>query len=121
MLASAGVSPRVLVFARPDDEETDVMTAGCTIHLRSGEVEMVVTVGTKGSAALVSVSCKTRYRTDIHMQSNTNLSYVMNDALRSWLTFRYAKMLHQSLCRGMPKEKAKSIWYTSRQKAVTYK
>lgn len=48
----------VLVFARPEDGQTDVMTVGCTIHLRSGEVEMAVTVGTKASAALVSISWK---------------------------------------------------------------
>lgn len=34
-----------------EDGETDVMTAGCTVHPRSGEVEMTVTVGTKASAA----------------------------------------------------------------------
>ncbi|TNN82654.1 hypothetical protein EYF80_007172 [Liparis tanakae] len=52
------VEPRLLVFARPDDGETDVMTVGCTIHLRSGELEIAVTVGTKESAALVSASWK---------------------------------------------------------------
>lgn len=73
-----------------------MMTAGCTIHLRSGEVEMAVTVGTKESAALVSVSWKNPHHRDIHMQSNTNLSSLMNDEPRSWLTFRYAKMVHQT-------------------------
>lgn len=28
------------------------MTAGCTVHRRSGEVEMTVTAGTKASAAM---------------------------------------------------------------------
>lgn len=59
LVASAGrdawLAPGVLVFARPGDGETDVTTVGCTIQLRSGEVEMAVTVGTKGSAASVSV------------------------------------------------------------------
>lgn len=32
------------------------MTVGCTIHMRPGEVEIAVTVGTKESAPLVSVS-----------------------------------------------------------------
>lgn len=59
LVAAAGrdawLAPGVLVFARPGDGETDVTTVGCTIQLRSGEVEMAVTVGTKGSAASVSV------------------------------------------------------------------
>lgn len=39
------------VLRRPEDGGTDVTTAGCTIQLRAGEVEMAVTVGTKESAA----------------------------------------------------------------------
>lgn len=35
-----------------------MITVGCTIHLRSGEVEMAITVGTKESAALVTISWK---------------------------------------------------------------
>lgn len=38
----------------PGEGEADVMTVGCTIHFRSGEVEIAVTVGTKQSLALVS-------------------------------------------------------------------
>lgn len=61
------VAPRVL--ARPDAGETDVMTVGCTIHLRSGEVEIAVTVGTKESAAPVSISWKNPHHRDMHMHA----------------------------------------------------
>lgn len=45
------------------------MTVGCTIHLRSGEVEIAVTVGTKESAAPVSVSWRNPHHRDMHMHA----------------------------------------------------
>lgn len=65
------VAPRALVLARPDDGETDVITVGCTIHLRSGEVEIAVTVGTKESSALVSITWKTHITEARHACSQT--------------------------------------------------
>lgn len=59
MVAAAGrdawLAPVLRVLGRPDDAGTDVTTAGCTIQLRPGEVEMAVTVGTKESVASPSV------------------------------------------------------------------
>lgn len=45
-LLLAAVSP---VSGLDADGETDVMMVGCTIHCKSGLVEMAVTVGTNGA------------------------------------------------------------------------
>lgn len=50
-----------------EDGETDVVTAGCTVHRRSGEVEMTLTVGTKASAAM---SCDGQNTTSHEIDDN---------------------------------------------------
>lgn len=117
LFATAGkdawFAPWVLVFARPEDGQTDVMTVGCTIHLRSGEVEMAVTVGTKESAGLVSISWKNPHHRDMQLKHQFSLS----DEQWATLTFRYAEWYIQSFGGGMPKKRTKSILSTDPPKS----